>query len=199
LELLDAAAKRSDPAIKQLLAKRDAALAASDNPLASYLVALEGGNAKRGLRIFYSQPVMACVRCHSFGAGGGDAGPNLAMIGAKRDRTYLLESVVKPNAKIAPGFDSIVVTLKTGAVVGGVVANETADSISLRNADGKTTIVSKADITRREGAPSSMPEIYGAVLTKSELRDVVEFLASLTKPAEDADQNEQPRALRGLK
>jgi quinoprotein glucose dehydrogenase len=199
LELLDAAAKRSDPTIKQLLAKRDAALAASDNPLASYLVALEGGNAKRGLRIFYSQPVMACVRCHSFGAGGGDAGPNLAMIGAKHDRTYLLESVVKPSAKIAPGFDSIVVTLKTGGVVGGVVANETADSISLRNADGKTTIVSKADITRREGAPSSMPEIYGAVLTKSELRDVVEFLASLTKPAEDADQGEQPRALRGLK
>jgi quinoprotein glucose dehydrogenase len=199
LELLEAAAKRNDPAIKQLLADREAALAASDNPLASYLVALEGGSAKRGQRIFYSQPVMACIRCHSFGNGGGDAGPNLAMIGAKRDRAYLLESVVKPSAKIAPGFDSIVVTLKTGGVVGGVVANETADSISLRNADGKTTQVNKADITRREGAPSSMPEIYGAVLTKSELRDVVEFLASLTKPAEDAGQNDLPRALRGIK
>src|SRR5690606_17535027 len=114
LELLEAAAKRTDPKIKQLLAEREAAIAASDDPLAPYRVALEGGNARRGMRIFYSQPVMACVRCHAFGTGGGgDAGPNLAMIGAQKDRTYLLEGVVKPNATIAPGYDSIVVTLKS--------------------------------------------------------------------------------------
>ncbi len=199
LELLDAAAKRSDPAIHQLLADRDAALAATGNPLAPYLVALEGGDAKRGQRIFLSQPVMACVRCHSIGSsGGGDAGPNLAMVGTRHDRNYLLESVVKPSAKIAPGFDSVVLTLKSGKFIGGIVANETPDIISLRNADGKITEVKKADITRREGAPSSMPEIYGAVLTKTELRDVVEFLAKLTKPMEETGVSEQPRALQKL-
>lgn len=196
LELLDAGAKRSNPTIKQLLADREAAIAASVNPLAPYLVTLEGGNANRGRRIFYSQPVMACVRCHSLGSGGADAGPNLAMIGAKQDRTYLLESIVKPNAKIAPGFDSIVLTLNSGGMVGGVVAEEKADSISLRNADGKVTVVKKADIKLREGAPSSMPEIYGAVLTKTELRDLVEFMASLTEPAEDTEPGNVPRALR---
>ncbi|MEO6004098.1 MAG: HEAT repeat domain-containing protein [Opitutus sp.] len=197
LELLEAAAKRSDPAIKKLLATRDAALASDPNPLAPYLVALEGGDPKRGARIFASQPVMACVRCHSAGMGGGDAGPNLAMIGTRHDRSYLLESVVKPSAKIAPGFDSIVVTLKSGKMVGGVVAEEAPQSISLKNADGKTVVVTKSDIARREGAPSSMPEIYGAVLTKTELRDVVAFLASLTKPAQDTADASQPRALRG--
>jgi quinoprotein glucose dehydrogenase len=111
---------------------------------------------------------------------------------------YLLESVVKPNAKIAPGFDSVVLTLKSGGVAGGVVAGETADTISLRNADGKTNVVNKADIVKREGAPSSMPEIYGAVMTKSELRDVVEFLSSLDKPAQDTASSETPRALRGI-
>jgi quinoprotein glucose dehydrogenase len=108
----------------------------------------------------------------------------------------LLESIVKPNATIAPGFDSIVVTLKSGGVVGGVVANETAEEISLKNADGKTTVVKKADIKLREGAPSSMPEIYGVVLTKAELRDVVEFMASLTEPAEDTGPADLPRALK---
>ena len=129
--------------------------------------------------------------------GGGDAGPNLAMIGTRHDRTYLLESVVKPSAKIEPGFDSIVVTLKSGKVVGGVVAEETPQTISLKNADGKTVVVNKVEIAKREGAPSSMPEIYGAVLTKTELRDVVAFLAVLTKPAQDTADAGQPRALRG--
>jgi quinoprotein glucose dehydrogenase len=196
LELLEAAAKRSDPAIQKLLTNREAALAGTGDPLAPYLVALEGGNAKRGARIFATQPVMACIRCHSAGMGGGDAGPNLAMVATRHDRHYLLESVVKPNAKIAPGFDSVVVTLKAGGVVGGVVANESADEIGLKNADGKLVTVKKSDIATREAAPSSMPEIYGAVLTKAELRDVVEFLASLTKPASDVGALDQPRALR---
>jgi quinoprotein glucose dehydrogenase len=199
LELVEAAAKRTDPAVKELLAKHEAAIAASDYPLAPYLVTLEGGNARRGQRIFYSQPVMACVRCHGLGNGGGDAGPNLAMIGARHDRRYLLESVVKPNALIAPGFDSAVVTLKSGGVVGGIVADETVDSLSLKNADGKVTVVKKSDIAQREGAPSSMPEIYGLVLTKAELRDVVEFLASLTEPVEQTGPSDMPRALKRRK
>jgi quinoprotein glucose dehydrogenase len=195
LELLDAAAQRQDPAVKQLLAAREDRLAASNDPLAPYRVALEGGNARAGARIFLAQPVMACIRCHSAGNGGGDAGPNLAMIGQREGREYLLESVVKPNAKIAPGFDSVVVTLKSGGVVGGIVAGETADTIKLRNADGKVVDVKKSEIAKREGAPSSMPEIYGAILTKKELRDVVAFLASLTHAPEDVATSEQPRAL----
>jgi quinoprotein glucose dehydrogenase len=195
LELLEAAGQRTAPAVRQLLAARDDRLAASKDPLAPFRVALEGGNARAGGRIFYSQPVMACIRCHSAGNGGGDAGPNLAMIGKRENREYLLESVVKPNAKIAPGFDSVVVTLKAGGVVGGIVADETADTLKLRDADGKVVAVKKAEIAKREGAPSSMPEIYGAILTKKELRDVVAFLASLDKEPEDQGKEETPRAL----
>ena len=199
LELLEAAAKRSDPRVKEKLAARDAALAASDDPLAPFLVTLEGGDARKGGRVFWSQPVMACVRCHAAGSsGGGDAGPNLAEIGAKRDRHYLLEAIVKPNAHIAPGFDSVVLTLKDGKIVGGTVAEETADRINLRDADGKIVPIEKSKVTKREGAPSSMPEIYGLVMTKAEIRDMVEFLASLTKPAEGAAGAQVPRAIRHL-
>jgi quinoprotein glucose dehydrogenase len=195
LELLEAAGKRTDPTVRQLLAEREDRLAASNDPLAPFRVALEGGDARAGGRIFFSQPVMACIRCHSAGNGGGDAGPNLAMIGKREPREYLLESVVKPNAKIAPGFDSVVVTLKSGSVVGGIVAAETANALKLRNADGKVVEVNKAEIAKREGAPSSMPEIYGAILSKKELRDVVAYLASLKNPPDDLSMGEKPRAL----
>lgn len=200
LELLEAAAKRSDERVKKKLEAREAALATSADPLAPFLVALEGGDARKGGRVFWSQPVMACVRCHAAGSsGGGDAGPNLAEIGAKHDRHYLLEALVKPNAHIAPGFDSVVLTLKDGKIVGGTVAEETADRIHLRDADGKIVPIEKSKVAKREGAPSSMPEIYGMVMTKAEIRDMVEFLASLTKPAEGSGGEEVPRAIRHLR
>ena len=47
------------------------------------------------------------------------------------------------------------------------------------------------------GAPSGMPEIYAAILTKRELRDVVEYLASVKETVTTLDEN-KPRALRGL-
>ena len=109
---------------------------------------------------------------------------------------YLLESVVKPNARIAPGFDTIVVTLREGGTVAGIVAEENERVLSLRTPENKLVHVAKADIARREGAPSSMPEIYHTILTKSELRDVVEYLASLKEKPTTLDLN-QPRALRG--
>ncbi len=198
LELVTAASRRSEPEIKDLLAKREALLAASPDPLEQYKVALAGGDKMRGSRIFANQPTLACIRCHRAGGDGGDAGPNLADVGLKYTRDYLLESVVKPNAKIAPGFDTIVLTLKSGGAAAGIVASETADSISLRNTDNKLVTVKKADIAKREGAPSGMPEIYGTLLTKTQLRDVIEYLASLKEKSAAAIDLSKPRALRGL-
>ncbi len=199
LELLTAAAKRSDPAVKKLLADRDAALAQNPDPLAPFRVALQGGSRIRGERIFHNQPVLACVRCHRVGSeSGGEAGPNLAGVGEKYPREYLLESVVKPNAKIAPGFDTVVVTLKAGGVAAGTVASETADMLALRDTENKLHEIKKSDIAKREGAPSSMPEIFGTILTKSELRDVIEYLASLRDRPDRPRDDSTPRALRGL-
>ena len=197
LELLTAAGRRDHAGIKEFLAQRDAAVAASTDPLAAYRVTLAGGDASRGKRIFETQPVLAYIRCHRAGGEGGDAGPNLADAGAKNTREQILESIVKPNAKIAPDFDTIVVTLKGGDVAAGIVAQETADTLTLRNTDNKVVEVKKSDIAKRESAPSGMPEIYGAILTPTQLRDVVEYVASL-KDGAAPSVDKQPRALRGL-
>jgi quinoprotein glucose dehydrogenase len=197
LELLTAAGRRQDATVKELLAARSAALAKSGDPLAPFRVALAGGNAERGRRIFESQPVLACIRCHRAGADGGDAGPNLAEIGNKYPREYLLESILKPNAKIAPGYDTLVVTLKNGTSVAGIVASETPALLTLRTPENKLVEVKGAEIAKREGAPSGMPEIYGTILNPAEIRDVVEYLASLTDKEPRLDAN-LPRALRGL-
>jgi len=197
LDLLNAAALRHEPAIKTLLASRDAALAKNPDPLAPFQVALQGGDRARGEKIFNNQPVLACVRCHKIGTeSGGEAGPNLAEVGAKNDRAALLESILKPNAKISTGYDTIVLTLKSGGSAAGIVASETADTLTLRTTDNQLVAVQKANIAKRDSAPSGMPEIYGAILTKSEIRDLVEYLSTLRSRPNQVPENSQPRALR---
>lgn len=198
LELRDAAIRRRSPALQALLDASDAALIANQDPLAAYRFALQGGDKKRGQQIFNNQPVLACVRCHRVGAeSGGEAGPNLAGLGSTRSREELLEAIVKPNAKIAPGFDSVVVTLNSGETRAGVVVSETVDRLKLRDPANKIWDVEKARITQRDGAPSSMPEIYATLLKKSELRDVLEYLASLSASPDKPKEDLRPRALRG--
>jgi len=195
LELLEAASTRATPAVQAALATREAALAQNPDPLAPFRGALRGGNAKNGAEIFHNQPVMACVKCHAIGGQGGAAGPELGDIGPKYPREYLLESIIKPNAHIAPGFDTVVVTLKTGVVVVGTVGAETATTLTLKPVEGAPIDIQKTTITKRDTAPSSMPEIYATILTKSEIRDLVEYLANQrSRPMKAA--SEIPRALR---
>ena len=46
----------------------------------------------------------ACMACHIFEETGGQVGPNLSRIGAKRDREYLRRAILEPNADISEGF-----------------------------------------------------------------------------------------------
>jgi quinoprotein glucose dehydrogenase len=142
--------------------------------------------------------VLACVRCHRATADGGDAGPNLGAIGATYSREYLLQSIVKPSAKIAPGFETAAVTLKSGAVRAGTIATEDTTTLTLKLPDNTLEKMAKSEIAKREAAPSSMPDIYAQLLTKSDLRDLVEYLASLRTPPAILGTESGLRALRGM-
>src|SRR5262249_56835613 len=101
--------------------------------------------------------------------------------GTKQKRDYLLESIVLPNAQIAKGYETILVTLKSGKTVAGIVKEETDKELKLMDAEGKITVVPKEKIDEREKGKSSMPEDLVQKLSKSEIRDLVEFLATVRK------------------
>ncbi len=128
VELFDAVGKSTSPAVKTRWEKQQAVWAASSDPLAAYSFALEGGNPGHGYEEFYENPILPCARCHKVGGEGGEAGPDLSRIGAQHPPRYLLESVVKPSAHIAPGFDNVTFTLANGEVETGSVLSETADA-----------------------------------------------------------------------
>jgi quinoprotein glucose dehydrogenase len=182
LELLEAAALRKEPEIKSALAAYQASLG-KDDPLAAYLATLEGGDAKRGELTFQTHGTAQCTRCHRVGAEdktGGEAGPNLAGIGKAHDRKYLLESLIVPGAKVAPGYGVVSLTLNNGAALGGVLLAEAAESYDLV-AGTDTWRVKKSDVKSATAPMSAMPPM-ASMLSQREMRDIIAYLASLQKP-----------------
>jgi quinoprotein glucose dehydrogenase len=113
---------------------------------------------------------------------GGIVGPALDGVGSRQTREYLLESIVYPNAKIAPGFETVVLQLKDGKAVTGVVKKDSPTEIVLIDANGQTLTVDPSRVQSRTRGVSAMPEGFGKTLPKRDLRDLVEYLASLKGP-----------------
>jgi quinoprotein glucose dehydrogenase len=187
VELIEAVEKSKAPTVQARWAKQQAAWAAEKNPLAAYSFALAGGNPRRGGEIFFQNPVLPCSRCHLVNGDGGAAGPDLTLIGKEKSAAYLLESVIRPSAHIAAGFDVVTFTMKNGETETGSVANESAGEIQVKRADGSVAKLDPAQVKQRTAAPSSMPEIYGQVLSRGELRDLIAFLDALEVRQENTE------------
>ncbi|WP_276483035.1 HEAT repeat domain-containing protein [Paraflavitalea pollutisoli] len=148
-----------------------------DTLSASYAGSLYGGDPQKGRRIFYSNQTAQCIKCHSYDDYGGNAGPRLNGIADHLTREQLLEALVKPSARLAPGYGAVILKLKDGKTLTGILTGETDKDITLKVGD-KTEVVAKATIGTRTDAASSMPEMR-YLLSKKEIRDVVSFLAEL--------------------
>jgi quinoprotein glucose dehydrogenase len=148
-----------------------------DDALAASRPALSGGNAARGLRLFQERQDLGCARCHKLRGEGGTVGPELTGLGRARGREYVLQSILQPNAQIAPGYESVVLTQKGGAEVSGVLKSETASELVVQTAEDGVVTVPKSGIVSRQRGPSPMPEGLGEMLTLLELRDLIEVLS----------------------
>jgi quinoprotein glucose dehydrogenase len=177
LDVLDAAARREAQPVKDKLRTFERNRPAADD-LRAYRECMVGGDAASGLKIFLEKVEASCVRCHKYKGEGGEVGPEITGIGATKDRQYLLESIVFPNKHIAEGFESVTVTLKNGTSYAGQLKSESPEILEINSPEDGLIQVRKADVKSRERGLSGMPEELRQVLTKQELRDLVEFLAT---------------------
>ncbi|HEV2296343.1 MAG TPA: PVC-type heme-binding CxxCH protein [Tepidisphaeraceae bacterium] len=176
LDLLEAAGRSKSAAVQEKV-KAYEAVRPKDDVLAPFREALAGGDAKAGREIFMKRQDVSCLRCHKIGAEGGTMGPEITGIGARHDRLYLLESIVAPNKHIAPGFEASTIRLKNGTVHNGIVKGETETELQMEIETGPI-MLKKDEITLRRAAPSPMPDDIAQPLSKRDLRNLVEFLAT---------------------
>jgi quinoprotein glucose dehydrogenase len=176
LELSEAVeATKSAPLLAKLAALRKAG-----NTLAEYQDALYGGNSQAGRRFFMTNSATECVRCHSVGGQGGEVGPNLSNIGNTLNREQILQAMIEPSARLSPGYGMVVLTLKDGQTAAGVLTSENEHELILKTSEAEPLKIPVSRIAKRDNVPSSMPPM-GSLMSKREIRDVVEFLANLKK------------------
>ena len=178
LDILEAAARRTDPAVVTALGGT-AVLSASPRFPEDYQALLYGGDGARGKTLFTEKAETACLRCHRVAGTGGPGGPVLDGLGKRAQRLEILESILRPNARIATGFNQVLIETKSGVTHAGVVKSETTADLVLQTLDAGTITLSLAEIESRVVGPSAMPEGLDKLLSRRELRDLVEFLASL--------------------
>lgn len=134
------------------------------------------GNAKMGGQLFLKQ---GCVVCHTISPKEPPKGPMLGGIATRYSRAELCESILKPSAKIAQGFESQYFKMKNGDELDGFVVKEGGDSLEVRGISGPSTILEKADIAERQKRDKSiMPEGLVVNITPTELAALLAFLES---------------------
>lgn len=150
------------------------------NDMDAYKGTLEGGNRWAGYQYFNNNAAGQCVRCHTVGGQGGTVGPPLDNIGNILSREQILESLIDPSARLAPGYGTVTITFEDGHIVTGILEKETEDQLVLRTSDAEPLIIAKSRIAQRQNMASGMFPMKG-IMSKREIRDMVEFLATMQK------------------
>jgi len=136
------------------------------------------GDAKLGKELFTRQ---GCIACHTTSAEETPKGPLLAGIAQRYSRDELCESILKPSAKIAQGFETQWFKVKgNDQPIEGFVVKESGDQIEVRNITGVSTLIKSSDIQKRGKRDTSvMPEGLVIQLTPHDLASILAYLESL--------------------
>lgn len=135
------------------------------------------GDAKMGEALFKSR---SCAACHTTADGQIPKGPHLLEIGKRYKPDQLVESILKPSAKLAQGYETYQFIMHDGRILQGFVASERADVTVIREADGRQRELRKVDVEERLMQPvSAMPEGLASNLTPEQLADLIAYLQSL--------------------
>jgi putative membrane-bound dehydrogenase-like protein len=138
------------------------------------------GEAARGREIFAQR----CVTCHKVGELGQHIGPNLRSV-TGHPPEKLLANILDPSADVQPGYYAYLCRLNDGAEIYGLMAVETANSITFKQLDGTTRAVLRKDIASLESTKGSlMPPGLEAGLTPQGLADLIAFLRAREERAE---------------
>jgi putative heme-binding domain-containing protein len=145
---------------------------------ASRRVRLAKGNAQRGSELFVR---LSCVSCHTTADGQSLKGPHLVDIGKRYSADELLESILRPGAKMTQGYETYNFAMADGRVFSGFIVSEGAKLVQIREASGATHELDKTEVEERQRQDTSaMPDGIAASLTPEELADFVSYLQSLT-------------------
>ena len=137
------------------------------------------GNADSGADLFSGKG--ECSSCHMVNGQGGRLGPDLSRVGEDQTPEDLLNSMLNPDAEVAPRWWTIQVAGEDGEIREGFRMNEDSFSLRIMDADANLWSFQKRDIESYERSEKSTMPGYGQALSDGELDDLVAYLFSLRR------------------
>ncbi len=141
--------------------------------VAAYSDALKRhGDISRGRQVFQK----ICAACHRLDGVGHEIGPSLASF-RTRGPEAILVNVLDPNREVNPQYLNYLLVTADGRSVTGMIASETANSVTLKRAENATDTVERTDIEElRSSGLSIMPEGLEKQIDPAGMADLLAYL-----------------------
>ena len=146
---------------------------ARDEVLRAYQPALTlVGDVTRGDQVFRRE----CSACHRLGKLGEAIGPDLAS-SPSRDPSAMLTHILDPNRYVLPNYLQYQAMDTDGRIFTGMIAAQTATSITLRREENKSTTILRTNIDELVSTGKSlMPEGVEQKVSQQQMADLLAFL-----------------------
>jgi putative membrane-bound dehydrogenase-like protein len=131
------------------------------------------GDLKRGKMAFQK----TCSTCHRLEGVGSEVGPDLLSALKNKSADQLLIDILDPSREVDPRYLAYNVTTTTGRTLSGLIAADTAASLTLRRGEKVEEVVLRGQIETIEVTGKSlMPDGLEAQLSKQDIADLIAYL-----------------------
>jgi putative heme-binding domain-containing protein len=140
---------------------------------------LKNRNFERGRKMFAAG---GCFACHRFANEGGMTGPDLTGAGGRYSAHDLLEQIINPSKEINEQFVPVVVKMKNGDLITGVVVNMNGDRVTV-NTDmfdpNQRVNINRPEVKSIEPSKvSPMPPGLLNLMREDEVMDLLAYILS---------------------
>jgi putative heme-binding domain-containing protein len=131
------------------------------------------GDSAHGKAVYLER----CASCHRFDGEGFVLGPDLVTV-QNSGKEKILLNILDPNREVAPNFRAYEVETNDEESFIGMIADETATSVTLHQAFGKETVVLRSQIKKLQSQEQSlMPEGLESGLKPQDMADLLEYIS----------------------
>jgi putative heme-binding domain-containing protein len=164
-----------DAAIKDRAAKLFAAAMPADRAkaLADYQPVLQmKGDPAKGQAVFEKN----CAACHRINSIGVNVAPDISDSRVKKYE-QILADILQPNRAIDNNYIGYTVRQLDGTILTGILAAETATSITLKQQGGKEAVIPRSEIDElKSSGQSLMPEGLERQIPLTNMADLLAFI-----------------------
>jgi putative heme-binding domain-containing protein len=174
--------KLADPRLRERAIRVLAGQLAPDRRkvVAAYRSALDlrSDNA-RGKVVFKKN----CAVCHRLENEGFEVGPDLLSALRNKSVEQLLDDILDPSKEVDPRYLNYQITTKKGQTFSGLIAADTAASVTLRRGEKAEDTILRDQIEEIQATGKSvMPEGLEMQLSPQEVADLIAYLRSVASP-----------------